>query len=76
MIAQHPYRAVGAVLSVTAACLLLAGLIGQRNDGPWGDLPAWLGAVSWFGFLGSAVALLVLSAYLVVARLRARRAVA
>ena len=74
MIARHPYRAVGAGLAVMAVCLLVSGLIGQHGDGPWGGLPSWLGALTWFGFLGSALALVVLSAYLGVANLRYRRA--
>ena len=43
------------VAIITVVCFVLAGLIGQHNDGPWGDLPEWLGSVSWFGFLLGAV---------------------
>lgn len=50
-------------------------MIGQFNDGPWGGLPDWLGAATWFGFLGTALVLLGLSAYLAVANVRFRRAV-
>jgi len=50
-------------------------MIGQHNDGPWGGLPEWLSAASWFGFLCTALVLLVLSAYLAAANVRFRRAV-
>lgn len=73
MITRHPYRAVGVVLAVMAVSALVAGMIGQHNDGPWGALPEWLGAVSWFTFLGSVLAILVLSAYLAYANVRYRK---
>jgi fructose-specific phosphotransferase system IIC component len=73
VITRHPYRAVGVVLAVMAISAFVAGMIGQYNDGPWGGLPEWLGAVSWFTFLGSVLAILVLSAYLAYANLRYRK---
>ena len=75
MIARHPYRAVGAVLGAMALCLLVSGMIGQHNEGPWGGLPAWLGAAGWFGFLGLSLVMLVLCTYLAAANLRYRKAV-
>ena len=72
MIVRHPYRAVGAVLAVMALTMLVAGMVGQRGDGPWGDLPDWVGPVSWFSFLGSRVVLLALCVSLAVANLRCR----
>ncbi len=75
MITRHPYRAVGAVLAVMAALLFVSGMIGQYHDGPWGGLPEWLNAVTWFGFLGTVLVLLVLSAYLAAANVRYRKAV-
>ncbi len=73
MIVRHPYRAVGTVLAVMAVTMLVAAMVGQRGDGPWGGLPDWVGPVSWFSFLGSSVVMLVLSAFLAVANLRFRR---
>jgi len=75
VITRHPYRAVGAVFAVMAALLFVSEMIGQHNDGPWGGLPEWLSAASWFGFLCTALVLLVLSAYLAAANVRFRRAV-
>jgi len=75
VIIRHPYRAVGAVLAVMAALLFVSGMIGQYNDGPWGGLPEWLSAATWFGFLGTVLVLLMLSAYLAAANVRFRRAV-
>lgn len=72
MVTRHPYRAVGAVLTVMALAFFLAGMIGQFNDGPWSGLPEWLGAVSWFTFLASILVLLLLVAYLGVSALRLR----
>lgn len=74
MIKAHPYRAVLTVLGVMAVCVFVSGMIGQYNDGPWGGLPQWLGAVTWFGFLISALVMLVLTAYLVVQSLKWRKA--
>lgn len=73
MIREHPYRAVGVVLAVMLATGLTAGLIGQHNDGPWGGLPEWLGAATYFTFLASVLVILGLSAYLAVAHLQWRR---
>jgi hypothetical protein len=73
VITRHPYRAVGAVLAVMAVCLFVSGMVGQHNDGPWGDLPSWVGAAGWFGFLLTIPVVLVLSVYLLAAALRTRR---
>lgn len=72
MLTRHPGRVLGAVAVVGALLFTLAGLIGQHNDGPWGGLPSWMGAVGWFGFLLSVPVLLVLGAYVGVQRLRHR----
>lgn len=73
MMQRHPSRAVGVVLAVMAVSLFVSAMIGQFNDGPWGGLPEWLGAASWFTFLGATVVLLALLAYVAVANLRYRR---
>ena len=73
MITRHPYRAVGVVLAVMVVSAFIASMIGQHNDGPWGDLPEWLGAASWFTFLGSVLAILLLSAYLAYANVQYRK---
>lgn len=75
MITRHPYRAVGMVLAVFLVSLLLAGMIGQRGDGPWGGLPEWLGTASYVTWFVSALVLLTLSVYLGLANLRYRKAV-
>ena len=41
--------------------------------GPWGGLPQWLGAATWFGPLGASLVMLVLSAYLLVLNLQWRK---
>lgn len=76
VIARHPYRAVGVVLGAMALCIFVSGMVGQHNEGPWGGLPAWVGAVGWFGFLGLSLVMLALSGYLAAAHLRWRRSVA
>ena len=73
MIVRYPYRAVGVVLGVMVVSAFVAGMIGQDNDGPWGGLPEWLGAASWFTFLAACLAILVLSAFLAYANLRYRK---
>ncbi len=72
MIKRHPYRAVFTVVAVMAVAFVLAGMIGQFNDGPWGGLPEWLGALSWFTFLLSIPVLLLLLAYLSFTAVRHR----
>lgn len=47
-----------------AVSAVVAGIIGQGNDGPWSALPEWLGAVGWLTFGASVLAILVLSASL------------
>jgi fructose-specific phosphotransferase system IIC component len=73
VIARHPYRAVCAVLAVMVVSAFVAGMVGQHNDGPWGGLPQWVGALAWFTFLGACLVILALSAYLAVANVRYRR---
>ena len=73
MVKAHPYRSVAVVLSVMLVCGGTAGMIGQYEDGPWGGLPEWLGAVTWFGFLGASLVMIALSVYLLVANLRWRK---
>ncbi len=73
MIKAHPYRALLAVALYGGICLFVAGMIGQYNDGPWGGLPEWLAAFTWFSFLLSIPALIGLGAYLAVVKLAARK---
>ena len=73
MIKAHPYRALLAVVAYGGICLFVAGMIGQHNDGPWGGLPEWLAAFTWFSFLLSIPALLLLGIYLAVVKLSARK---
>jgi hypothetical protein len=74
VIARHPYRAVGSVLAVFLSTLLVAGMIGQRGDGPWGGLPDWLGTASHATWFVSALVLFALSLYPGVLNVRHRRA--
>lgn len=73
MVKAHPYRSVCTVLAVMLVTGFTASMIGQFNDGPWGGLPEWLGAASWFGFLGASLAMVVLTVYLLAAHLQHRR---
>jgi hypothetical protein len=75
MIKRHPYRAVGVVLAVFLPSLLVAAMIGQHNDGPWGGLPEWLGRTAYATWFISGLVLVALSIYLGIANLRYRRAV-
>ena len=59
-------------LVVTVLCMLIAGMIGQHNDGPWGGLPEWLGAVTWFGFLIGLLVTVVLGIYWAAQSMRSR----
>ena len=72
MLDRHPGRVIAAVAAVGAVCLVVAGLIGQYNDGPLGGLPEWMGALTWFGFLLSIPVLVLLLAYVGIQRLRHR----
>ena len=67
------YSSYAVVLAVMVVPAFIAGMSGQYNDGPWGGLPEWLGAASWFTFLGASLVILGLSAYLGYANLRYRR---
>jgi hypothetical protein len=62
------------LLVITVVCFALAGMIGQHNDGPWGDLPEWLGSVSWFGFLIGLLGVIVSGIYLLVRTMGRRSA--
>lgn len=73
MTARTSYRVLAGVVAWIALTVLLAGLIGQHNDGPWGGLPEWLGAAAWFGFLLGLLVLVVLGVYVAAAAVRRRR---
>jgi hypothetical protein len=73
MVKAHPYRALLAVALYGGICLFVAGMIGQYNDGPWGGLPEWLAAFTWFSFMLSIPALVVLGIYLAVVKTAERR---
>lgn len=73
MLKAHPYRALLTVAAIGGVCLFVAGMIGQYNDGPWGGLPEWLAALTWFTFLLSIPVLLALGVYLRVVHARERR---
>ena len=51
------YKAMGGVAAVGALCLLLAAVLGNPKHGVKGAIAD----VSWFGFLASALALIVLA---------------
>jgi hypothetical protein len=51
------YKVMGGVAAVGAVCLLLAAVLGNPKHGVKGAIAD----VSWFGFLGSAAALIVLA---------------
>jgi hypothetical protein len=72
VIKRHPYRGIVTVVAVMAVAFFMAGMIGQYNDGPWGGLPEWLGALSWFTFLFSIPVLLLLLVYLAFTAVRQR----
>ena len=61
------------VAAVTAVCFVIAGLIGQHNDGPLGGLPEWMGALTWFGGLIGLLITVVLALVLLVKRLSGGR---
>jgi hypothetical protein len=60
-------RATIVAAVVTLVCFLLAGAVGQDQDGWLGDtLPQWLGNVGWFGFLLGLLVTVVLAIALLV----------
>jgi hypothetical protein len=66
-------RATAIAAVVTVICFLVAGAVGQDQDGWAGDaLPQWLGNVAWFGLLVGIVVTVVLGVLLLVTRLRGR----
>ena len=69
---RNPRSLFFSLLVFTVLCFALAGLIGQHNDGPWGDLPEWLGTASWIGFNVGALATLVAGIYWATRSMRAR----
>jgi drug/metabolite transporter (DMT)-like permease len=69
---RSPRNLFLALLVFTVLCFVLAGLIGQHNDGPWGGLPEWLGSASWFGFLLGLLATVIAGIYWLAQSVRAR----
>ena len=70
--ARNPKNVFLALVAFTVVCFALAGLIGQHNDGPWGDLPEWLGTASWAGFLIGLLATVLMGIYWLVQSMRSR----
>jgi hypothetical protein len=55
--------------------LFVSSMIGQFNDGPWGGLPSWLGTTTYAAAVIAAVALVLLTVYLIALNARTRRGV-
>ncbi len=75
MSASLPKLTAGAAV-VTVICFLVAGAVGQDQDGWLGDaLPQWLGNIAWVGFLLGVLLTVVLGVALLATRLtKGRRA--
>ena len=69
---RSPRNLFLSLLVFTILCFVLAGLIGQHNDGPWGGLPEWLGSASWFGFLLGVLATVIAGIYWATRSMRSR----
>lgn len=66
-------RATVIAAIVTVVCFLVAGAVGQDQDGWAGDaLPQWLGNIAWMGLLLGLAVTLVLGVVLLVQRLTGR----
>jgi hypothetical protein len=73
---RNPRTLFLSLLVFTVLCFVLAGLIGQHNDGPWGDLPEWLGTASWIGFNLGVLATVVAGIYWLIQSRRSGRSAA
>jgi hypothetical protein len=68
---MHPTRKSTLVLFVAAVVLGFLSASGQA-DTFWASGPSWLGTIGWFGFLVSALLLIVSAVYAVVSTIRHR----
>ena len=68
-------RATALSALVTVVCFVVAGAVGQHQDGWVGDpLPQWLGDVAWIGLLLGVLVTVLLGVALLVRRLTGRGA--
>lgn len=67
-------RAATVAAIVTAVCFLMAGAVGQDQDGWLGDaLPQWLGNITWAGFLIGGLTTMLLVVAMLIRRMTGRR---
>ena len=69
--ARFPLGRTAVVLAILGAVFFMLGSVGQDDGGLWADGPGWIGAVGWFGFLISALLLLLLGVVAIVRKLTA-----
>ncbi len=70
-------RAAAVAAVVTVICFLVAGAVGQDQDGWLGDaLPQWLGILTWAGFLLGLLVTVLFGVALLVRRITGRRTAA
>lgn len=68
---RHPGRVLLGLFAAMVALFLLSA--SGQEDAFWKNGPGWLGAIGWFGFLLTTLAMIVTLVYLGVRNLRRRR---
>ena len=58
------------ILAFTVVCFVLAGMVGQHQDGWVNGMPQWIGDTAWAGFMLGLLATVLSGIYLLVRNLR------
>jgi len=69
---RSPKNLFLSILAFTAVCFVLAGMVGQHQDGWVSGMPQWIGDTAWAGFMLGLLATVLTGVWLLVQSLRGR----
>ncbi|MDT7571689.1 MAG: hypothetical protein QOE05_1863 [Actinomycetota bacterium] len=69
---RNPKKLVLSLLAFDVVCFVIAGMVGQHQDGWVSGMPQWLGDIAWFGLLLGVLVTVLAGIWLLISTLRGR----
>jgi hypothetical protein len=69
---RSPKKIFLSLLAFDVVCFLIAGMVGQHQDGWVEGMPQWLGDVAWFGLLLGVLVTVLVGVWLAISAVRGR----
>lgn len=67
---RNPKKLFLSLLAFDVVCFLVAGMVGQHEDGWVDGTPQWLGDIAWFGLLAGVLVTALVGVWLLVSTVR------